>query len=330
MNKKWFPIIVVTVLALVLVGIKIYPDVYPIISNTFSNDSHSDANSNSDDKGQEVTNKDENNVEDEEAISHTEEHRNPLLEATFPFTREENEKFAKKHPDQFAIVNKMYYAWDYIDNVQGIVEYGDSEDYMTRTEFSVNFEKKKNRSKSERIEGGEVIETHNLLLKDNVAIRELVEENIYNESTPEDDRFESETNFVTQFLGMHHSAVTSSEFHTLIYDNYPDWTYEEGTKDGKPVYDIEGTIAKDKSNNLEGPFTMTVSKETGALLAFTSYDENNDINYFVRTEDIQINEGIENPDAVFQLDVSDDKEVSNKDYNLSGAGNLGENKTGWD
>ncbi len=81
-------------------------------------------------------------------------------EATFPFQNEEKKKLAEAHPDQFGIVQKMYYSWDFIDNAQGKYEIKYPDENKSRLyTFSVDLENRKNRSTYELIENGQVIET---------------------------------------------------------------------------------------------------------------------------------------------------------------------------
>ncbi|WP_041844640.1 hypothetical protein [Caldibacillus thermoamylovorans] len=67
-----------------------------------------------------------------------------------------------------------------------------------------------------------------------------------------------------------------------------------------PAFLIKGTISKDKSETLAGPFTMTVSKETGALLDWKCYEENEKVGFSITVQNLSINKDI--PDDIFVLD----------------------------
>ncbi|HEY4554142.1 MAG TPA: hypothetical protein VIG80_13205, partial [Bacillaceae bacterium] len=126
-------------------------------------------------------------------------------------------------------------------------------------------------------------------------------------------------------IGLHTDLITSSEWQVLIYNNYSNWSYKEGTQFGMPVYHIEGTIPSSTSNNLAGPFTMTVAKETGALLDLKCYGNEGNPILSIDVKDITINQGIS--DDIFVLDVSGDHEVSNYEFNMRGIEDS-EEKTG--
>lgn len=239
----------------------------------------------------------------EEQSPYNTQHKDNLREVTFPFEDKKHEAFAKKYPDQFNIVKKMFYSWDYIHNAQGEFEMGIPNVDITRGQFYVNLDEKKNSSKIETVRDGKVVETENVLLKNGLAIHEFPKKGIYTKKSidhPED-----------QYLGFGNGVITESEWWSLIYNEYPDWSYKVTTKDGLPVYQIKGEITT--SESLAGRFTMTVSKETGALLDLKCYGHGKSVIYFVTGKDIQINKDVQ--DDVFKLDITGDKKLSFKEYN---------------
>ncbi|MFC0190064.1 hypothetical protein ACFFJY_17345 [Fictibacillus aquaticus] len=313
MAKKIIPALIVTVLALVLIGIKFYPD----IKTTFNS------------KEEEMVNKiDVINKKEKTFTISGKEHRNPFLEDPFPFHREE-EELVKRYPDQFSIVKKMFYSWDNIENAQGVVEWGHPLLGSThRHTFYVDLINKRNLTTNEELQDGKVIQTENLLLNDGVFIQELAEkklttiEDLKNNSNKIDDLARE-----IGWLGVGNIFITQSEENELLRENYSNWSYTIGSKFGMPTYEIKGVIPKEKSESLQGNFTMSVSKETGALLDLQCYNKENILTFFVKGTDIQINKGIA-PD-VFKLDVSGSREVPYEEYRKNTYDYTGE-KTGWD
>ena len=106
----------------------------------------------------------------------------------------------------------------------------------------------------------------------------------------------------------------------MIYNNYPDWSYKVGTKEGMPVYLIKGVIKSNISTNVAGPFTMVVSKDTGALLDLKCYGHHNKVVFYVSSKNLKINQGIPNEKQVFKLNVSGDKKLSFPDFNSHSLG----------
>ena len=107
MLKKWLPIVFITLLAVFLILLKFDPGFFQRFSHK--------------EKGIAI-NKPDKVVQ--QNGGYKTKHRDPYREPTFPFGRKVNEDFAKKYPDQFSIVNKMYYSWDYIHNAQGNYAWG--------------------------------------------------------------------------------------------------------------------------------------------------------------------------------------------------------------
>lgn len=318
MIKKWLPIVLVTVLVLILVGIKVYTS-HPEFITTFMNKGNSVENSKANSEAK----------KSQDSEDHV-QHKDTSKEEQFPFNRKQDKELAKKYSDKFKIVKKMYYSWDYIHNAQGEYERGRPiNGDMERDQFYVDFDKKKNRAKGEQLEDGKVIETTNVLLKGGVGIRQMPKKHIYNKQTLKtlkENHFSSVGDFETHYLGLFNKMITSSEWYVLLYNDYPDWDYKLGTKFGIPVYQIKGEIPTNISESFAGPFTMVISKETGVLLDLKCYGDQNKVIFFITANDIQINKGI--ADDVFHLDVSGDKEVSNQKFNLSSVNNIGGKKPG--
>lgn len=323
MIKRWLPAIILTILALVLVGIKIYPT----LKNQFFSDELDTLQYN------ESSDRDENNFqynESPEKDKNNTNNDNPvhrgIKENTFPFNTKEEKKLAEKYPDQFNIVEMMYYSWDYIDNAQGEYEIQWSKDKNEKTynQFYVDFENGKNRATSKLVRDGKVIETHNVLLKDKMAVRQMPEKNIFSKEPIENNPRRSAGALQNHYIGLFHSDITNSEWFTLINGNYPDWTYKEKEYLGIPAYHIEGNISYDTSNALEGQFSMVVSKDTGVLLDLKCYGQSDEVIFAITVKSLSLNKGV--PNDIFVLDVNGNKEVDNTEYNLSGVGNIGGNK----
>ncbi|MDC3414320.1 hypothetical protein NC797_14910 [Aquibacillus sp. 3ASR75-11] len=305
MLKKLLPIFLVTLLALLLVGIKFYPELKDMMVN--EDDYEAQGNK------ELIKDADSSSETNEKPEIDSAKHKDKTKPEKFPFREKAEEELAKKYPDKFNIAKKMYYAWDYIDNAQGEYEYGSPNiGDIQQVQFYVDFVKKKNRAKYERLQDGKVTETINLLLKDSNAIRQKPKTNIFTKEPVTTDNQQ-------RYIGLFNSVITNSEWYTLVYNNYSDWNYKVDEKYGMPVYQIEGELSEKKSEDLAGPFTMVVSKDTGALLALKCYGQDNEVILYLKAKEIKINQGVS--DDVFQLDVSGDKEVSNKEFNLSGIEN---------
>ena len=294
MLKKILVIFIVSVIAIVLLGIKIYPKSATIINSIGNSDKSSLAN-------------------DDHATQQTKgqstKHRDPTRPETFPFGRKVHEDLAKKYPDKFAIVKKMFYSWDNIHNAQGEYEWGSKNDGLYKGQFYVDLDKKINRVKLETIQNGKVAELENMLLKNDTALVQLPDKKVYAKLSSLKGAKKN------QYLSFGQSVITESEWYALIYDNYPDWTYKVEEKDGAPVYQIEGEIKDRISSDLAGHFTMTVSKDTGALLDLKCFGHGKKVIFFVTGKNIQLNKGISNEEKVFRLDVTGDKKLSFHDFN---------------
>jgi len=113
-------------------------------------------------------------------------------------------------------------------------------------------------------------------------------------------------------FGMKLIWIIGSEIWMNIYNNYDDWEFTEGEKLGLAAYMIEGSISKEHSEMLEGPFTMVVSKETGIILDAKFYGKSKEPMVNIEVEKIHLNEG--NPEDVFHVDLTNNKEVSAEEY----------------
>lgn len=301
MRKKWLSISLVTLLAVLLIGIKIYqthPEYFPEFKSAASQDKV--------DETSEIDWKAQEEFEQEQKDLPPEEHRFEYMEGTFPFATVDQKKFAEKYPDKFSIVKKMFYSPDYIDNAEGEFVEGNAEDGLKRkVSFYVDFVNKKNREEVTQIEEGKVVETQRNLFENGIEILEMPAKHLFTKKTIKDDR-------ISNSMTLNNHSVTDSGIGwNRIYNNYPDWDYTENTKFGMPVYQIEGM-----RENIKGktPFTMTVAQKTGALLSLKEYDKDDKdkLTFYQTVKSIKINQGVS--DDVFQLDVSNDKEVTFKEY----------------
>ncbi|TGA96898.1 hypothetical protein E4665_13630 [Sporolactobacillus shoreae] len=311
--KKWIPIVVITLLVLVLAGIKIYSTYPEAVTSLF----HIDEGANSPSSVSNGTNK---------GTVTMSKHRDSSKESTFPFNTESDKQLAKKYPDKFSIVNKMYYSWDYIHNAQGSYRWGHSQEDMSQAKFYVDFDKNENRVTNEQYASGKIVETTNLLFDKNAAIIERPEQKIYAKDTPERKVWHSDEEFKNNYIGSYNQMVTSSEWFTLLSNNYPNWSYEEGTQFGMPVYKIKGTIPSNISEDLLGPFTMVVSKSTGALLDLKCYGQKDRVIFFVTCKSIEINKGLD--PKVFHLNLTGSKQVSTKEFGQTSVNNVDGSKSG--
>ncbi|SDL90346.1 hypothetical protein [Sediminibacillus halophilus] len=309
--KKYLPVLLITILALTLTGIKLYPTIAGALEPQ---------------KKQQLSN-------DSDEIAQETKHKNPLLEDDFPFKLEEQEKYAQENPDKFAIVEKMYYAWDYIDNAEGSYEYGNNGQVENRVTFHVDFEQKQNKAVYETLENGSVVEIEHFLLHDGQITRRLDEPQIYYQEPVKNNSRQDDISALTDALGQYLGYVIGSEKWKFLFDNYESWEYKETTAFDIPAFKIKGTLTKDTSEMLAGPFEMTVAKETGVLLDLHCYgEEDKDKSvYFIKVADISINDGIENAEEVFQLDIVGSEKLPFKEYIKQTYGaKAGGVKTGWD
>lgn len=203
----------------------------------------------------------------------------------------------KKHPAQFRIVKKMYYSLDYIHNVQGEFVWGHPTHGDKEHEwFHVDFDNKKSRSKREDLKDGKVIQTMNVLFKNEMLVSELPAKHIFVKRSVK-------PTYTLMYLLKVGGLITETSRFSLITDDYSQWHYQTGTKFGMPVYEIKGV------DRLGRHFAMTVSKDTGVLLGLKMYEKNNKnkLTFYITVKNIKINRGI--PSDVFHLDVFGDKEL---------------------
>ncbi|PLR78605.1 hypothetical protein CU633_05090 [Bacillus sp. V3-13] len=226
-----------------------------------------------------------------------------------------NHVLAQQNPDKFSILKKLYFSSKYIHNAHGEFEFSYSDpDNIQRVQFYADFDNGKNRTKYEEYQGSNLIASENSLLKNGTLLRQNPEKNIYNKKVITGNDY---------FLG-YSQYIFDSEWFILLRNNYTDWEYREAEQFGMPVYEIDGEISESISQRLAGPFTMTVSKDTGALLDLKCYGKGNEPIVTVTVKNISINKGV--PEDVFHLEVSG-VELPNFDYNIADIENYQE-KTG--
>jgi outer membrane lipoprotein-sorting protein len=282
--KNLLIIFFITILALILLGIKVYPNVISQLEKESNSNSLIEDNRKEKDL-QKVTKAD-----------------------SFPFRTEEEEELASHNPNKFQIVKRMYNSLDTIHNAYGSFQYRSSEmDNMSHVKFYVDYDQKLGRESFKEMKG-KVIKSEEVLIKDSILLRQKPTEKIYNRKPLENRR-----------TSIYSTIVTNSEWYILIYNNYQDWEFKEGEKFGLPVYLIEGNIREATSEELAGPFTMVVSKETGALLDLKCYQKGDKSTLTVTVEEIKINEGVS--EEVFYLDINSDRELPNLEYNISDLNN---------
>lgn len=214
----------------------------------------------------------------------------------------------KKHPDQFRIVKKMYYSLDHIQNAQGEFVWGHPGHHeMEHERFYVDFVHKKSLLKSEDLKNGKVIQTLNLMFKNGMSVSELPAKRIFVKRPVK-------PNDTLGYLLKAGGEVTESSWFSLISNDYSQWHYQIGTKFGMPVYEIKGI------DPLGHSFSMTVSKDTGALLDLKRYEKNNKnkLAFYITVKNIKINQGV--PNSTFRLHISGDKAVSWKVFDSNTIG----------
>ena len=297
MLKKIISITVVTVLAILLLLMKIKPDfiesiIHPEKNTAFTTNS--------------------------QTITKSKEHKNRFKnhkEKTFPFQSKEEKEMAKKYPEQFEIINKMFYSWDYIHTAEGSYEWGIPGKEIYRGTFHVDLDQKKNLLFEEIEKNGKTVEQTQFLYKDGVAIQYLPSKNIHTKeflkkkaADKEDQAYQED-----EWVGLGNNWVLQSEQYQYLF-HYPDWSYKIEHQYGMPVYHIKGTIAKSISETLEGPFTMTISKETGALLDFRCFGQDKKLIFYLTTKDIKLNQSFEKGKETFRLNITGSKELSWEKY----------------
>lgn len=93
-----------------------------------------------------------------------------------------------------------------------------------------------------------------------------------------------------------------------------------------PVYKIKGTIPSNISEDLQGPFTMVVSKSMGALLDLKCYGQKDRVIFFMTCKSIEINKGLD--PKVFHLNLSGNKQVSGEKFGQTSVNNVDGSKSG--
>jgi hypothetical protein len=333
--KKYLPAIFLTILAIILIGIKFYPYISSYIYSLKENDHVASEASETNEANDEVSNNNQPADNGDSSVSET-KHRSTDKEEEFPFVFEYQRKNAENHPDQFAIVEKMYYGLDYINNAQGIYKWGHDrlENTYQQTEFTTDFETMQNINKDQIFVDGELKDTTYFLFSDGqLTYQSLAQNSYYQETVKENPRGLNVDTLISDALFLGIRNLAESEWYVLIYDNYDDWDYTVSTKFGIPAFQINGVIDSEISESLAGPFEMTVAKDTRTLLDLKCFGDNQKENpiFFIEVESISINEGIQDRENVFTLDLSNSKKVSQEEYREQLRGDTSsEEKTGWD
>lgn len=103
--------------------------------------------------------------------------------------------------------------------------------------------------------------------------------------------------------------IINSEL-VLYLQRFEDWEFEEITYLDLPCYKLTGVIDETVSSSLNGPFEMIVHKETGLVLGYRSFDENNEVRKSLTLKWIKIDEGLD--EDTFKKDLSAYKKLERK------------------
>lgn len=114
-----------------------------------------------------------------------------------------------------------------------------------------------------------------------------------------------------EFLG-YSSQSLLTEWSALLV-KYNDWEFEESKFLNLDCYKLTGIIDKTLSESLQGKFEMIIEKNTGILLDFKSYDENDKVKYYLITKQINIDKGID--ENVFKKDNSNYQKIDKVNTN---------------
>lgn len=288
-KKKFLPVIIITVMALVLIGIKLYPS----LKNKWDEEKLVQ----DDKETASITNK-------ETSIKGNDLHRNPYKEETFPFVLKEQEELAKKYPDHFQIVEKIYYSWDNVESIYGKFRFKMSEvDNIQIVEFYADYNRNWSYTHTKESQNGKVVADEIRLYKEGVSTAQKPKEKVY---TVWEDKEEGDS--VQDAI----KRILDSEDWMFIYDNYSNWKIKEGEKFNLPAYFVEGNIPKSTSELFNGPFSMVIAKDTGVILDTKIYGKGKEAERNTTVEEIHINEGV--PEGAFNIDLNGYQEVSVEDY----------------
>ncbi|MFE7152233.1 hypothetical protein, partial [Heyndrickxia sporothermodurans] len=196
-------------------------------------------------------------------------------------------------PDKEKIVLKMLDSIDYFKDLQGEVEeYDKKYDQKTTYKFAVDVVNKRGiattftnntpedtivilRKEDKKImydEKKHTYKTYKLLedTKNEEISKQSATERLISDNRMDDD------------FGRVARNVVHSELSLLLKD-FDSWNYSEATFSGIPSYKLTGVIDEKVSNSLAGKFEMIVTKNSGLVLDFKSYDENNTVKYYIKT-----------------------------------------------
>jgi hypothetical protein len=200
------------------------------------------------------------------------------------------------YPDKYAIANKMYRSLNYIENAQGMYKWGwgdPQSDDARKIIFYVDLVKKQNLIKTISKDSG----TFSSLIKNGISINHKEDVHVFMVEN-------IKPNYWDLIQGA--SFILKPEWYSILYNNYENWTYKKDTAFGIPVYRIQGEFNGE-------PFDMTVTQDTGILLNLRIYHRNID-DFYIVVDDIKINQGFQNEDEIFHLDLSSSKEISEEEF----------------
>lgn len=201
----------------------------------------------------------------------------------YPYNEFEKEKkFVKKYPKKYEIVRRMYFSLSYIENAQGEFEWGyPLREEVKRTSFWVDYKKMMDHTITKEMRNGVAVPKDNRVQKDG-EIFQLMRDGhgVIGRAVNDSNKF-----YEKMYMGERHSLITNSEWVSALASNYGNWTYQKGKKFGLTVYKIKGVDRADRR------FTMTVAKDTGALLDLKIYNKNQ-LEYYITVLTIQINKGV--------------------------------------
>lgn len=104
----------------------------------------------------------------------------------------------------------------------------------------------------------------------------------------------------TDILGVSNYIISPDIYGNLFI--YKDWDYVESKFLGRDAYKLDGIIDERLSTQNKGKFTLFVDKETGIILQFLAFDENEQVKYKIECTKLTINEIIDS--GIFLKDQS--------------------------
>ncbi|WP_346887725.1 hypothetical protein [Clostridium sp. UBA1056] len=103
------------------------------------------------------------------------------------------------------------------------------------------------------------------------------------------------------YLGVSRYIISSDSLTKYLFI-YEDWDYTESTFLGRDVYKLEGAIDQQLSNTNQGKFCLIMDKETGIILQFLSFDDNENVKYKLECTNLEVNIPID--ESVYNKDTS--------------------------